>query len=81
MFEKVTGMVVGKLVGCEEKDDERMLPDIKEILLEITKEYGFPIIGNADFGHSGIFMPMPEGLLADMDAESLSLELVESMVR
>jgi muramoyltetrapeptide carboxypeptidase len=80
-FNNVTGMVVGKLVGCEEKDYEGMLPDIKEILLEITKEYRFPIIGNADFGHSGIFMPMPGGLLADMDAENLSLELVESMVR
>ena len=81
MFEKVTGMVVGKLVGCEEKDDERMLPDIKEILLEITKEYGFPIIGNADFGHSGIFMPMPEGLLAEIDAEEPSIKLVEPVVR
>lgn len=81
MFEKVTGMVVGKLVACEEKDYEGIFPDVKEILLEITKEYGFPIIGNADFGHSGVFMPMPEGLLAYMEAESLSFELVESMVR
>jgi muramoyltetrapeptide carboxypeptidase len=81
IFEKVTGMVVGKLVGCEEKDYEGMLPDIKEILLEITKEYGFPIIGNADFGHGGTFMPMPEGLLAEIDAEQLSIELVEPVVR
>lgn len=81
MFEKVTGMVVGKLVGCEEKDYEGMLPDIKEILLEITREYGFPIIGNTDFGHSGLFMPMPEGILAEIDAEQLSIELVEPVVR
>jgi muramoyltetrapeptide carboxypeptidase len=80
-FNNVTGMVVGKLVGCEAKDCEGMLPDIKEILLEITKEYGFPIIGNADFGHSGIFMPMPEGLLSEIDAEQLSIELVEPVVR
>ncbi len=81
MFEKVTGMIVGKLVACEEKDYEGVLPDIKGILLEITKEYGFPIIGNADFGHSGVFMPMPEGLLAEIDAEQLSIELVEPVVR
>ncbi len=80
-FNNVTGMVVGKLVGCEEKDYEGMLPDVKEILVDITKEYGFPIIGNADFGHSGIFMPMPEGLLAEIDAEQLSIELVEPVVR
>jgi muramoyltetrapeptide carboxypeptidase len=81
MFENVTGMVVGKLVACEEKDYEGMLPDIKGILLEITKEYGFPIIGNADFGHSGVFMPMPEGILAEIEAEQLSIELVEPVVR
>jgi len=81
IFEKVTGMVVGKLVGCEEKDNEGMLPNVKEILLEITREYGFPIIGNADFGHSGIFMPIPEGLLAEVDAEQLSIELIEPVVR
>jgi muramoyltetrapeptide carboxypeptidase LdcA involved in peptidoglycan recycling len=58
-----------------------MLPDIKGILLEITKEYGFPIIGNAEFGHSGVFMPMPEGILAEIEAEQLSIELVEPVVR
>lgn len=81
MFKKVTGMVVGKLVGCEEKDYEGMLPDIRELLLEITKKYGFPIIGNADFGHAGTFMPMPEGILTEIDAEQLSLELVEPVVK
>jgi len=80
-FNNVTGMVVGKLVGCEEKDFEGMLPDVKEILLEITKDYGFPIIANTDFGHSGSFMPMPEGILTEIDAEQLSIELVESVVR
>jgi muramoyltetrapeptide carboxypeptidase LdcA involved in peptidoglycan recycling len=58
-----------------------MLPDIRELILEITKDCGFPIIANADFGHSGFFMPMPEGILTEMDAEQLSIELVESVVR
>jgi len=80
-FNNVTGMVVGKLVGCEEKDYKGMLPDIRETILEITKDYGFPIIGNADFGHSGIFMPMPEGILTEIDAEEPSIELVEPVVR
>jgi len=80
-FNNVTGMIVGKLAGCEEKDYEGMLPNIKEILLEITKEYGFPIIGNADFGHEGIFMPMAEGILTEIDAEQLSIELIEPIVK
>jgi len=81
MFDTVTGMVVGKLVGCEEKDYEGLLPDVRELVLEITRNYGFPIIGNADFGHDGVFMTMPEGILAEIDAEQLTIDLVEPVVR
>ena len=80
-FNNVTGMVIGKLVGCEEKDYEGELPDIRELIIEVTKDYDFPIIADADFGHSGIFMPMPEGILTQMDAEALSIELIEPIVK
>ena len=81
LFDEVTGMVVGKLVNCEEKDYAGLLPGIQEIVLELTKDCRFPIIANADFGHDFTDMPMPEGLLAKMDAEALSLEFIEPMVR
>jgi muramoyltetrapeptide carboxypeptidase len=81
LFDSVTGMVVGKLVNCEEKDYPGLLPSIREIVLEITRDYNMPIIGNADFGHDITDMPMPEGITARMDAESLTLELLEPMVR
>ena len=70
-----------KLVDCIEIDYKGLIPDIKEIVLEITKHHNFPIIANADFGHDQTNMPMPEGLLAQMDAENLSLEIIEPMVR
>ena len=79
-FKNVTGMIVGKLVDCEEKDYQGELPDIREIILEITKNNDFPIIANADFGHDITSMPMPEGILARMNAEELSLELIEPVV-
>ncbi len=81
IFDNITGMVVGKLVNCEERDYKGDLPDIREIILEITKDYGFPIIANADFGHDITGMPMPEGILAKIDAEELSIELIEPVVR
>jgi len=80
MFDTVTGMVVGKLANCEEMDYGGTLPEVREIILEITEEYGFPIIANADFGHSGVFMPMPEGIMTEIDAEHLSIEMVEPIV-
>jgi muramoyltetrapeptide carboxypeptidase len=81
IFKNVTAMVVGKLVNCEEMDYKNILPDIKEIILEVTKDYSFPIIGNADFGHDITSMPMPEGILAQIDAEEFSIELIEPVVR
>jgi muramoyltetrapeptide carboxypeptidase len=79
-FDNVTGMIVGKLVDCEEKEYAGLLPDLKETVLDITRNYNFPIIAGADFGHDITNMPMPEGLLARMDAADLSIELIESMV-
>ncbi|MEE8353858.1 MAG: LD-carboxypeptidase [Dehalococcoidales bacterium] len=79
-FDNVAGMVIGKLVDCEEREYAGLLPGVREIVLEITKRHGFPIVANADFGHDLTNMPLPEGLLAGMDAEDLSLELMEPMV-
>ena len=80
-FNNITGMVVGKLVNCDEKDYVGELPDIREIILEITNDYNFPIIANADFGHDITGMPMPEGILTQIDADRLSIELIEPVVR
>jgi muramoyltetrapeptide carboxypeptidase len=79
-FDNVTGMVIGKLVDCDEQEYEGLLPGVREMILDITKRHGFPIIANADFGHDITNMPLPEGLLARMDAEDLSLELMVPMV-
>lgn len=79
-FDNVVGMIIGKLGNCEEREYKGLLPNIREIVLEITNHYNIPIIANADFGHDDTNMPMPEGILARMDAEKLLLELIEPMV-
>ena len=79
-FNNVTGMIIGKLVNCEEQEYVGLLPDLKETVLDITRNYNFPIIADADFGHDITNMPMPEGILAQMDAANLSIELIEPMV-
>ena len=81
LFNKVAGMVIGKLVDCDEKDYPGLLPDIRDIVLEITRDYRIPIIAGADFGHDITDMPMPEGIPARMDAAALTLELLEPMVK
>ena len=80
-FDNVTGMIIGKLVDCEEKEYMGLLSDLKEIVLDITRNYNFPVIANADFGHDITNMPMPVGLLAQIDAKDVTIELIEPMVR
>ena len=82
VFDAISGMMVGKLPdigrtawkGLEE-------PTPKEIVLEVLKRYDFPILGEVDFGHKTVDMPMPIGLQARMDSHNLSFEILESAVR
>ena len=80
-FNNVAGMIIGKLVGCEERDYEEVLPDIKDLILECTSNYNIPIIANVDFGHDITSIPMPEGILTQINSEKLSIELIEPVVR
>lgn len=80
-FDDISGMIVGKLVDCEEKVYASLLPSVRDIVLEVTRRYTFPIIGNADFGHDVTNMPMPEGILTQMNAQSLAVEILEPMVK
>jgi muramoyltetrapeptide carboxypeptidase len=79
-FDKVRGMIVGKLVECEEKTYENLMPSIKELVLEITSNYNIPIIGNVDFGHDLTNMPIPLGMLSRIDSNSSIIEFLEPYV-
>lgn len=51
VFEHLSGMIVGKLEACVEKEYYDCIPDISEIILDACKGYNFPILINAPFGH------------------------------
>ncbi|MBD3362404.1 hypothetical protein GF362_01665 [Candidatus Dojkabacteria bacterium] len=78
----ISGMIVGKLPGikntCWKKSSE---PSPKEIVLEILKEYNFPVMGGFDFGHETIDIPMPIGIEVSMNSQNLSFEILESAVK
>ena len=57
-----------------------MNPKLRDMVLDMTKAYEFPILAEMDFGHQQPNMPLPEGLLVRMDAEQRMLEYLEAMV-
>ncbi len=84
LFDKTVGMLIGKIRG-EDPNQPGKVKDIssdaKEVILEITEEYGFPIIGNMDFGHYTPNMPLPMWLKASLDTEGERLSINESYVK
>jgi len=58
-----------------------MADDIKELVLDITSDYDFPIIAGLDFGHYTPNLSMPMGVKAAMNTEGARVWLKESYVK
>ena len=61
-------------------NNKDFFPTPKEIVMEALKDYNFPIIGNMDFGHETVDLPVPIGLKSKMNANDLVFEILESAV-
>ena len=78
-YEKISGIVVGRFHSKVEFDPDFPL---KDILLRATRGYDFPIVLNADFGHTDPVFPLPNGIQAAVSAgESVVIEILESAVK
>lgn len=77
LIDQIKGMIVGKIARCSPIGYGIVEPTIKELVLDIFKEYDFPILGNVDFGHETPNIPMPIGVKAKIDTETLTYEIVE----
>jgi muramoyltetrapeptide carboxypeptidase len=84
LFDNTAGMLIGKIRGEDESQPGKvkdMSGEVKEVILEVTEEYNFPIIGNVDFGHYTPNMPLPMWLKASLDTEGEKLSINESYVK
>lgn len=79
-FDNVRGVIIGKIIDCEEKEYQGEMESIKEIIVEITEKYGIPIIANVDFGHGDTNMPLFQGMNATINTSDKSIEILESYV-
>lgn len=81
ILDAISGMLIGKLPGIKRTAWEGLEePTPKQIVMEVLKNYNFPILSGMDFGHETVDIPMPIGLNAKMDSKKLSLEILESAV-
>jgi muramoyltetrapeptide carboxypeptidase len=88
IFERTKGMLIGKFreevsdKSCKTGQKIRDRTDeIRELVTDITSGYNFPIIGNMDFGHYTLNLPLPTGIEAAMDTNGMKVWLKESYVK
>lgn len=73
-FEKLCGVIVGKLVNCDPPEKDQM--DIEDFLEEVFRGYDFPIIYNCDVGHVPENLCLPLGCELKMIADKKKPELI-----
>ena len=78
VLDRIAGMVIGAGMGLDFTPGG---PDnLRDIVLDVLGDRDIPIIGNVEIGHSGPNIPIPLGVRAAMDADALTLSLLEPAV-
>ena len=78
ILDRIAGMVVGAGLDLEFVDGG---PDnLRDLVLSVLGDRDIPVIGNVELGHTGPNLPMPLGVRAAMDADNVTISLVEPAV-
>lgn len=77
IFDKINGMIVGRLVDTQPKEEVNMEKRIIEMILNQCKSYSFPVIYRVDFGHINDNLILPIGAEFSLDTEKNILKIVK----
>jgi muramoyltetrapeptide carboxypeptidase len=80
LFERIGGMIIGQPVWVNEYFQEIHHPTLEEAVMDIVKEYRFPILAQVDFGHNCSMLPLPIGIEAEMDTSKPAIVILEAAV-
>ncbi len=81
VLEKISGMLIGKIKYIKRFREESIEdPTSRELIMEILKDYKFPVLAKVDFGHEILAIPMPTGVKVSFDTNKLELDFLESAV-
>jgi muramoyltetrapeptide carboxypeptidase len=77
VFNKISGMMVGRLVDMQPTDDVEIGCRILEMILDQCKDYTFPIIYGVDFGHINNNLILPVGGKVSFNTEDDFIKIIE----
>jgi muramoyltetrapeptide carboxypeptidase LdcA involved in peptidoglycan recycling len=76
VFERIRGLLFGRPMCYEPEEREQL----REVILERTAGYDFPVVADMDFGHTSPMLTLPVGCRALVDANRERFEIVEPAV-
>lgn len=76
VLDKLNGLIVGRPKSYSAAEKQQL----REIILERTHHFAFPIITDMDFGHTSPQFTLPVGCRARMDTAAQSFEVIEAAV-
>lgn len=78
VFERIAGLLVGPTETIPIQPDAPK--SLRDVVLDVVGERDIPVIGNVNLGHAGPNVPLPLGVRAAIDADALTIGLVETAV-
>ena len=76
VLQNLQGLLVGRPMRYNEAEKQQL----REVILERTHGYAFPIVADMDFGHTAPQFTLPVGCRARLDAESRRFEVIDAAV-
>ena len=78
-FERIAGLIIGPINGISIL--EGTTQTLREVVENVVGDRDIPILANVNCGHSGPNVPLPLGVRAALDADALTIELLEAAVQ
>ena len=76
VFNKIKGLIIGKGFGYTKEE----MQEFKKIIIQQTKEYGFPVLFNVNIGHADPIITLPLNVEVTMDSFNNLFEINEKGV-
>ena len=79
VFDEINGLILGHFYGSH-MEDKKQDREVKDVILEVTKDYSFPILEVGEIGHNVENYIIPIGCQATIDAEKKYFSIDEETV-
>ena len=81
VFNKLSGIILGNFVDCEEPDKKKSTLKLEEVFEDYFNELKIPVFRSLPYGHSNNIMTLPMGINVNLNIKKGKIEFLENAVR